>query len=100
MRILDPTLRQEATAVALPRAARPQSLGGSTIGLLANSKSNGMALLDRIAERLRERHQIGEVVRVSKTNASAPVSESDEDPRLGLRRRADPRGHAGGVPIG
>ena len=53
MRILDPTLRQEATAIALPRAARPRSLGGATIGLLANSKSNGMTLLDRIAERLR-----------------------------------------------
>ena len=79
IRILDPTLRQEATAVALPRAARPRSLSGATIGLLANSKSNGMALLDRIAERLRERHQIGDVVRVSKTNASAPVSPSDAD---------------------
>ena len=76
-RILDPTLRPDA--VALPRAARPRTLGGATIGLLANSKSNGMPLLDRIAERLRERHQIGEVVRVSKTNASAPVSESDAD---------------------
>jgi hypothetical protein len=78
-RILDPTLRSEAAAVALPRAARPRSLSGTTIGLLANSKSNGMALLDRIAERLRERHQIGDVVRVSKLNASAPVSESDAD---------------------
>ena len=78
-RILDPTLRQEATAVALPRAARPRSLGGATIGLLANSKSNGMALLDRIVERLRERHDIGDVVRIAKTNASAPVSESDAE---------------------
>ena len=38
-RILDPTLRSEATAVALPRAARPRTLSGATIGLLANSKS-------------------------------------------------------------
>jgi len=78
-RILDPTLREEATPVVLPRAARPQSLRGATIGLLANSKSNGMALLDGIADRLRERHGIGEVVRVSKTNASAPVSQADVD---------------------
>ena len=32
-RILDPTLRQEATAVALTRAARPRSLSGVTIGM-------------------------------------------------------------------
>jgi hypothetical protein len=38
-----------------------------------------MALLDQVAARLRERHQIGDVVRVAKTNASAPVSESDTE---------------------
>ena len=79
MRILDPTLRSPAMAAALPRASRPRHLNGATIGLLANGKSNGMGLLDRIAERLRERHQIGDVVRVAKTNASAPVSESDAE---------------------
>jgi hypothetical protein len=36
-----------------------------------------MRLLDRIAERLRERDLIGDVLRVSKTNASAPVAEED-----------------------
>ena len=36
-----------------------------------------MALLDRIAEHLRERHGVAEVLRVAKTNASAPVSEPD-----------------------
>jgi hypothetical protein len=38
-----------------------------------------MAILDRIAEVLLERHGIGEVVRVAKTNASAPVSEEDAE---------------------
>ena len=79
IRILDPTLRSPATPVALPRAPRPRRLSGATIGLLANGKSNGMALLDQVAARLRERHQIGDVVRVAKTNASAPVSESDAE---------------------
>ncbi len=79
IRILDPTLRQKTTPASLPRAARPRSLSGATIGLLANSKSNGMALLDRIAQRLRERHQIGDVMRVSKSNASAPVSKGDAE---------------------
>lgn len=79
MRILDPTLRSPAVPPSLPRAPRPRRLDGATVGLLANGKSNGMALLDRIAERLRERHQIGDVVRVAKTNASAPVSADDAD---------------------
>ncbi|HKZ07432.1 MAG TPA: hypothetical protein VJU81_18340 [Methylomirabilota bacterium] len=83
-RILDPTLADAATPAALPRALRPRSLRGLTVGLLANGKSNGMALLDGIAVRLSERHGIGEVVRVAKTNASAPVSERDAE---GLAKR-------------
>ena len=76
-RILDPTLSDTAAPAARPRAPRPASLSGATIGLLANGKSNGMALLDRVAERLRERHAIGDVLRVAKTNASAPVADED-----------------------
>jgi len=79
MRILDPTLRSGAMAAALPRALRPRHLNGATVGLLANGKSNGMALLERVAERLRARHRIGEVVRVAKTNASAPVNDADAE---------------------
>jgi hypothetical protein len=79
MRILDPTLGPPPAAAVLPRAPRPHGLDGATIGLLANGKSNGMALLDRLVERLRERHDIGDVVRIAKTNASAPVSESDAE---------------------
>ena len=76
-RILDPTLRSPVAEAVVARAPRLPSLDGATIGLLANGKSNGMALLDRIVERLRERHRIGDVVRVAKTNASAPVTDDD-----------------------
>lgn len=76
-RILDPTLRSPAAEAGVARAPRKGSLDGATVGLLANGKSNGMALLDRIVERLRERHQIGDVVRVAKSNASAPVTDDD-----------------------
>jgi hypothetical protein len=38
-----------------------------------------MALLDRIALHLQSRHGVAEVVRVAKTNASAPVSEEDAE---------------------
>jgi hypothetical protein len=78
-RILDPTLRAPAATTTTPRAPRKTSLDGATIGLLANGKSNGMALLERVVERLATRHSIVEVVRVAKTNASAPVSESDAE---------------------
>ena len=82
-RILDPTLRSPAAGATASRARRPKRLDGLTIGLLANGKSNGMALLDRIAERLGERYQIGDVVRVAKTNASAPVRDEDAETLAG-----------------
>lgn len=79
VRILDPTLSPTAAPPppTVPRAPRPAALHGATIGLLANGKSNGMALLDRLAERLIDRHGVAGVLRVAKTNASAPVSEED-----------------------
>jgi hypothetical protein len=77
-RILDPTLRG-APRSAGSRAPRPAALAGATVGLLANGKSNGMALLDHLAEVLRERHGIAGVMRVAKTNASVPVSDEDAE---------------------
>ena len=79
IRILDPTLADARATAALPRAPRPAMLSGATLGLLANGKSNGMALLDRIALHLQERHGVAEIVRVAKTNASAPVPEEDAE---------------------
>ena len=86
IRILDPTLGGAPAASVLSRAPRPAALSGVTIGLLANGKSNGMALLERIALHLRTRHGIGDIVRVAKTNASAPVQ--DEDAELLAKRCA------------
>lgn len=84
IRILDPTLAAAPAPPTVPCAARPAVLKGATIGLLANGKSNGMALLDRIAEHLIARHGVAEVVRAAKTNASAPVGEDEAD-RLAKR---------------
>ena len=78
-RILDPTLAGAPAPATTPRATRPSALSGTTLGLLANGKSKGMALLDRLAWHLRERHGVADVVRVAKTNASAPVSDEDAD---------------------
>lgn len=77
-RILDPTLGGAPRNAGSP-APRPTTLAGATVGLLANGKSNGMALLDRLAELLRERHGIDSVMRVAKTNASVPISDEDAE---------------------
>ena len=77
IRILDPTLAAAPSPLAMPRAPRPAGLRGATLGLLANGKSNGMAMLDRVAEYLRERHGVAVIMRVAKTNASAPVRDDD-----------------------
>jgi hypothetical protein len=82
MRILDPTIRVAGVPATAQRASRPASLAGVAVGLLANGKSNGMVLLDRIADRLRERRGIGEIVRLAKTNASVPLTEEQAEPLL------------------
>jgi hypothetical protein len=75
-RILDPTLRATPPRAAA-RAPRPARLGGATIGLLANGKTHGMAFLERVAAQLAARHGVGEIVRVTKANASAPALPDD-----------------------
>ena len=75
-RILDPTLRAVPPRAAL-RAARPARLDGAVLGLLANGKTHGMTFLDRVAEHLRARHGIAEVVRITKANASATAPPDD-----------------------
>ena len=82
MRILDPTIRVVGVPATAQRAPRPASLAGVSVGLLANGKSNGMVLLDRIADVLRERRGIGEIVRLAKVNASVPLTEEQAEPLL------------------
>jgi hypothetical protein len=50
---LDPT--GERALPARPRARRPQSLAGKTVGLLDISKPRGDVFLDRVQARLEER---------------------------------------------
>lgn len=75
-RILDPTIRGTAPQPAT-HAARPARLDGRTLGLLANGKTHGMTFLDRIAEHLKTRHGVGDVLRVTKANASATAPPED-----------------------
>jgi len=76
IRILDPTLRAAPPRRAA-RAPRPPRLSGATLGLLANGKTHGMVFLERVAEQLCARHDVGELVRVTKANASAPARAED-----------------------
>jgi hypothetical protein len=75
-RILDPTLGAVPPRAAA-RAPRPPRLAGATLGLLANGKTHGMVFLERVAEHLRARHDVGELVRVTKANPSAPAQTED-----------------------
>ena len=52
-KVLDPT--NEAPPADIPRATRPETLEGLTVGLLDISKPRGDRFLDRIEERLVER---------------------------------------------
>jgi hypothetical protein len=69
--LLDPTSEREATA--RPRAQRPASLEGTTVGLLDISKPRGKEFLDRLEQRLTERGM--SVLRYSKPTFTKPAPD-------------------------
>ena len=75
-RILDPTLRAVPPRTTV-RASRPPRLSGATLGLLANGKTHGMVFLERVAEHLRARHSVAELLHITKANPSAPADPED-----------------------
>jgi hypothetical protein len=66
---LDPT--GERTVAERPRARRPASLAGRTVGLVDIAKPRGDVFLDRLAERLGARQL--RVVRFSKPTFTKPA---------------------------
>ena len=71
VRVLDPTFEARAeTGVVAPR---PTSLRGATVGLLSNGKAGTRPFFDELERLLVERWEVGEVVRVTKSNYSAPA---------------------------
>src|SRR5579859_4001293 len=73
--ILDPTGLSDRpdTNPAFTLAPRPADLSGVKIGLLENGKQNARALLENVAEILRERHGAGEATLRRKEIFSKPA---------------------------
>jgi hypothetical protein len=78
--ILDPTVEPLPDSTFL--AARPQSLDGKVVGLLANSKRNSDKLLDAVYSLLEDTYQFGGVVRLDKGDASRPAPKHIMDELL------------------
>ena len=74
IRMLDPTGTDERRDRRL--AERDGLLAGKRLGLLANGKTNGAALLEILGEILTERHGMVTPVLVDKGNASAPAPDA------------------------
>ena len=78
--VLDPTYGDDTNEFTL--AGRPVSLEGSTVGVISNGKQGTPPSFDALDRELLERHGVAEVVRVTKSNYSAPA-----DPDLMDRAR-------------
>lgn len=71
--VLDPTYGDEAEHFTAP--ARLASLAGATVGIISNGKQNTAPFFDAIEEQLRTTFGVAEVVRVTKSNYSAPADD-------------------------
>ena len=70
LEVLDPTVQPIPEHAVI--AARPDTLDGASIGLLANGKPNSEELLEMVREVLADRYEFGEVIARNKGNASRP----------------------------
>ena len=72
MRLVNPTGTDLASG-EFHLNERPANLSGKTLGLLENHKANSDKVLLELAEILKEKHDIKEVVFLSKHSASLPT---------------------------
>lgn len=68
---LDPTHENDARNFA--PAARLKSLQGKTVGIISNGKKGTRPFFDALDRELRQQHRVAEVVRLTKSNFSAPA---------------------------
>jgi hypothetical protein len=69
--VLDPS--HEDDARAFTAAKRLDSLNGATVGVISNGKKGTQPFFDALERELRERYAVAKVVRLTKSNYSAPV---------------------------
>ncbi len=75
--ILDPTHGDDAAEFAL--AERLPTLEGAMIGIISNGKQGTRRFFDALAKELIEQHGAADVVRLTKTNYSAPADPTTLD---------------------
>jgi len=75
--VLDPTYDESAAGFA--PAPRPERLAGLTVGIVSNGKRGTVGFFDRLEAELRDRHGVAEVIRVVKSNYSAPAEDDVVD---------------------
>lgn len=69
--VLDPTYGDNTTEFAL--APRPTDLQGRIVGIISNGKHGTRPFFDAIENELLANYGVSEVVRVTKSNYSAPA---------------------------
>jgi hypothetical protein len=68
---LDPSFEEVRDVAVLP--ARPVSLRGATVGVISNGKAGARGFFDHLEQMLRDEWGVAEVVRLTKSNYSAPA---------------------------
>jgi hypothetical protein len=84
MKLFDPTSKPVERAIKL--APRPASPRGLRLGLVENTKFNASPILEKLAERLAQRHHTTVTFRNRKRSASHEV---DEGAARALRAQCD-----------
>ena len=75
-RLLDPTGDSERDTNTTLAQPRPQSLRGLTVGLLDNTKPNGVTILESVGRELVRQYGVREVRLFQKSYFGTPVEES------------------------
>ena len=75
-RLLDPTGDSERDTNTTLAQPRPQSLRGLTVGLLDNTKPNGVTILESVGRELVSQYGVREVRLFQKSYFGTPVEES------------------------
>jgi len=69
--ILDPS--HESSGAPFERARRLETLAGKTLAILSNGKKGTKPFFDALERELKGRYGVAEVVRLTKSNYSAPA---------------------------